>query len=216
MTFFLLFHITGKTSAGIERKRLEEKINLEYIGKCRISLTGVALPAGEFEVSSDSASPQSSHDEALNSPSSVSSPGSLYHDGSTQATLIQRSERLQLHSETSLLEDTRHPEFLNSFLDTTQMESPNKAHKAHRGADARSSMDANATSVESMFDAAGASSQANFNMFKKFATSEQGVFSFSAQALPGTSNTAKTVSTNATDTRYVGTSAHSHHSGCHA
>ncbi|KAK6185024.1 hypothetical protein SNE40_007351 [Patella caerulea] len=106
--------------------------------------------------SSLSPSPVSSPDIQLESPSSLSSPNSGLFDGNTQLTLLQKSEELNLNSDN--LDDTPSDLWNTSvFSDDDNISMvPTKSHKSKRNHDTHSTSFEKKLSVETLFDAGGA------------------------------------------------------------
>ncbi|KAL8590017.1 hypothetical protein ACOMHN_007042 [Nucella lapillus] len=122
--------------------------------------------------------------------SPVATPTDLFVDGNTQATLIERSEKLRLSSEAQQEDEMPPSDFWNSvpsFVNAAVEDYvPSKVHRGADDLDASSKL-VNLPSVEKLFDAGGATSNSAF-VFTKFGSEDAGVRTFSgAAAEPATS-----------------------------
>ncbi|XP_076470719.1 uncharacterized protein LOC143300724 isoform X2 [Babylonia areolata] len=113
-----------------------------------------------------------------NSPTET--PTELFVDGNTQATLIEKSEKLRLSSEAPQEDDMQQTDFwtsVPSFVSASVEDYvPSKVHRGADDLDA-SSKHVDLPSVEKLFDAGGATSNSAF-VFTKFGSEESGVRTF--------------------------------------
>ncbi|XP_067652221.1 nuclear factor of activated T-cells, cytoplasmic 3-like isoform X2 [Haliotis asinina] len=143
-------------------------------GRSEHSMLRQMLTNNEVDNSSLSPSPVSSPEENVpESASSISSPNSVFHDPTSQLTLINRSAELHLQDDDAANDLWSAVTFKQ---DPVEADVPNKVQKSTHNSDAHTNLQSE-ISVEKLFDAGGAESTMNFK-FTKFGQENQALFTF--------------------------------------